>query len=516
MAVHEQGMRAAASAVELDAHNVDRLEQEYGSLLRGVRATFRSGKTKTLEWRIAQLKAIRKGFVENVDAINEALRIDLGRHAMEGVFAELASVIAEVDFACENLESWMKPESAWHPLNVQPGNSNIVYEPKGVVLILAPWNYPISLAYNCLVAAIVAGNCAIMKPSEVASASARLIEDIAVRYLDGDAIKVVQGAVPETTALLRLRWDHIIYTGNGAVGRIVHTAAAKHLTPVTLELGGKSPVYVDKSSKIGVAAKRIAGTKGLNNGQTCVAPDYVLVHESVADAFINEVKNVFEGFYGKDPLQSESYGRIINQRHWDRVTRLMDPTTHHGQVVLGGLETADREQRYIPPTVVVNPSLDSPLMTEEIFSMVLPVIVVRNEEEAIDIITSREHPLALYAFGEDQAVLDKIVDQTTSGGVCLNDCIFQLATPYLPFGGVGASGTGHYHGHYGFKELSHAKAVMYRSTWIDPGMRYAPYKDKTVEGILNFVKKEPMDPKIKRALMLAAGGALGAMILSRL
>ncbi len=367
-----------------------------------------------------------------------------------------------------------------------------------------------------LVAALSAGNCALVKPSEVAPASAAIIEKIIKEYLDGDCVKVVQGAVPEVTALLRLHWDHIIYTGNGAVARVVMRAASKHLTPCTLELGGKSPVYVDKSAKLSVAVKRLLAGKSMNNGQTCIAPDHVFVHEAVQEAFLNELLSTLRAFYGEDPRKSASYGRIVNHRHWDRVARLMKPESHKGQVLCGGLDKSVREDKYIAPTVILNPSLDSPLMSEEIFGFVLPVITVKGVEQVIERVASGEHPLALYVFSEDQAVTDKVVQGTTSGGVCVNDTLYHIVNPYLPFGGIGSSGMGAYHGKHGFVEMSHKKAVMYRSTFIDAAFRYPPYSEKTANALKGFAAKEPMDPNTKKLIMTAAAAALGGFVVSRL
>ncbi len=367
-----------------------------------------------------------------------------------------------------------------------------------------------------LVAALSAGNCALIKPSEVAPASAAIIEKIVREYLDGDCIKVVQGAVPETTALLRLHWDHIIYTGNGAVARLVMRAASKHLTPCTLELGGKSPVYVDKSAKLSVAVKRLLAGKGMNNGQTCISPDHVFVHEAVQEAFLKELLSTLRAFYGEDPRKSASYGRIVNHRHWDRVARLMKPESHKGQVLCGGLDKSVREDKYIAPTVILNPSLDSPLMSEEIFGFVLPVITVKSVEQAVERVSSGEHPLALYVFSEDQAVTDKVLQGTTSGGVCVNDTLYHIVNPYLPFGGIGSSGMGAYHGKHGFVEMSHKKAVMYRSTFFDAAFRYPPYSDKTANALKGFAAKEPLDPNTKKLIMTAAAGLLGAVVMSRL
>mmetsp|Transcript_15910 Transcript_15910/g.29115 ORF Transcript_15910/g.29115 Transcript_15910/m.29115 type:complete len:513 (+) Transcript_15910:156-1694(+) len=512
MASHEAGMALAAS--EHDGKDVATLEAEFAPMLENVKRAFRTGKTKSLEWRIGQLKALRKGLADNSDAVIAAMKVDLGRHAMEAVLAEMASVFMEIDHVVDNLEDWMKPKSVSHPLMVQPGSSQIMYDPKGVVLILPPWNYPINLSIMSLVSVICAGNAAVIKPSEVAVESGKVVEHIVTTYLDSDCIKCVQGAVPETTALLNLRWDHIFYTGNGAVGRIVMKAASKHLTPVTLELGGKSPAYFDKSCNLSVSVKRLLAGKSMNNGQTCIAPDYVLLDKSIEKEFLKEIKKAIKAAYGSDLGSSSSWGRIINERHWDRITRLLDSSAHGGEVLTGGVEKSDREQKLIPLTLVLNPQLDSQLMVEEIFGPILPIITVDGPDQAVEIITSREHPLALYCFASNQEVVDKFTTETTSGGVCVNDALFHIVNSNLPFGGVGSSGMGSYHGYYGFLEFSHQKAVMYRSTWLDPGVRYPPFHDGQAGKLADMIKREPMSANTKK--LIAATAALGMVLLAKL
>mmetsp|Transcript_1090 Transcript_1090/g.1767 ORF Transcript_1090/g.1767 Transcript_1090/m.1767 type:complete len:520 (+) Transcript_1090:176-1735(+) len=512
---HEAGMAMAASP-DTDAGRVESLQREYEVVLGQLKERFDSGVTTTLEWRLGQVKAIRRMVVENQERIAEALHKDLGKHAFESFLSESAGIVGECDHCAENLESWMQPQKVSHPLTVQPGSSYIEYKPKGVVLILSPWNYPVFLGLTKLTCAIVAGNCCVLKPSEVAPASAELLEELINKYLDTDSVKVIQGAVPETTALLNLRWDHIFYTGNGAVGRIVASAAAKNLTPITLELGGKSPVFVDKNCNLKVVAKRLVSGKLMNCGQTCIAPDYVLVDKKIQNEFLQEVESVIETFYGKDQKSSASLGRIINHRHWSRIMSMIDETTHNGKVVFGGKEHADRSENYIPPTIIVDPSPESPVMQEEIFGPVMPVIPVDNMDEAIRFVNSREHPLALYIFANDQSVIDKILNNTQSGGVTVNDTVMHIANPHLPFGGAGTSGVGSYHGIHGFQEMSNQRAIMYRSTWLDPNMRYPPYKASRAQSMEKMLFAEPMSPATKRLLLVLGITAAGATVLSRL
>jgi aldehyde dehydrogenase (NAD+) len=323
--------------------------------------------------------------------------------------------------------------------------------------------------------ALAAGNTVVMKPSEVSSATSALLARLVPQYLDRDAVAIVEGGVPETTALLEQRFDHIFYTGNGTVGRIVMTAAAKHLTPVTLELGGKSPVIVDASANIEVTARRIAWGKWLNAGQTCVAPDYVLVHRSKKAELIDALEKSIHDFYGDDPRSSDSYGRIVSPRHFDRLKTMLAS----GTVVIGG--DTDAEQRYIGPTVLTDVSFESALMSEEIFGPLLPIIEIDSVEQAVQFITARPHPLALYVFAENRGVVGRVLEATTSGGVTVNGTLLHLTSPHLPFGGIGESGMGGYHGKSGVRLFQHMKPVLMRGTKIDPSIAYPPYTEKKLK-----------------------------------
>ena len=417
--------------------------------------------------------------------------------------------MGELDDAINNVRTWMEPVEVPTPMIIQPASSKIVYQPKGVVLVVAPWNFPVYLAFSGLVAVLSAGNACVIKPSEITPKCSKIIEEIVLKYLDPRVVRVVHGGVAETTALLRVRWDHILYTGSGAVGRVVYQAASKFLTPVTLELGGKSPVYVDKTATLGVAANRILGTKLLNTGQVCIAPDYCLVHEAVAKDFIEALKIRVKNWLGENPQKSPSFSRIINSHHFDRIKRLLEDN-HGGEVVIGGLSVADRADRFIPPTIIVNPSPNSMVMQEEIFGPVLPILVVRDEDEAIKFVNARESPLALYVFSEDSTVQQKCIDHTLAGGSCINDCMFHGANTNLPFGGVGTSGLGAYHGKSGFDEFSHKRGILNKSTWIDPEVRYMPYKAENVDMMKKIVIGPLIPPNVKNALLL--GGAVGVGI----
>lgn len=436
-----------------------------------LRKTFRSGRTRPLAWRVAQLRALRALITENEEALAKALRADLGKSSFEAWGTETNLVLGEVEHTLANLALWMKPEKVHTPLVQQPGNCKVHRVPLGVVLIISPWNYPVQLALAPLVGALSAGNCAIVKPSEIAEASSAILAELIPKYLDNDAVAVVEGGIPETTALLELPFDHIFFTGAEAVGRIVMTAAAKHLTPVTLELGGKSPCIVAADADIEVAARRIVWGKFTNAGQTCVAPDYLLVDRKVTDRLLRTIQATIAEFFGSDPKTSADYGRIVSDRHFDRLLRLMEGT----EVTLGGRHAAS--ERYIEPTVLRGPAVDSPIMGEEIFGPLLPIIEIDSVDEATAFVAARPHPLALYVFTASKRTAKTVLDDTQSGGACVNDTIMHLAVPELPFGGVGTSGMGAYHGRRSFDTFTHHRSVLTKSTRVDPKLRYPPYDD---------------------------------------
>jgi aldehyde dehydrogenase (NAD+) len=340
-----------------------------------------------------------------------------------------------------------------------------------VALIIAPWNYPLQLSLGPLVGALAAGNCAVLKPSELAPATARLLAERLPGYLDPACVRVVEGEVAETTALLAERFDHIFYTGNGAVGRIVLEAAAKHLTPVTLELGGKSPCYVDASADLAVAARRIAWGKFFNAGQTCIAPDYVLAHAAIRDRLLDLLRATLRDFYGDDPRTSPDYARIVNARHHRRLSALLGA----GTVVVGG--ESDEAQRYLAPTVLADVPPDAPVMREEIFGPILPVLAVADADAAIAFVNARPKPLALYLFAADRAVEERVLARTSSGGATVNHVMLHFLVPELGFGGVGPSGMGAYHGRASFEVFSHRKGVLRQSTAIDVPLLYPPFSD---------------------------------------
>ncbi|MFS0692370.1 aldehyde dehydrogenase family protein [Streptomyces nitrosporeus] len=419
-----------------------------------LRATFRTGRTRSLDWRTGQLTRLRDLLTESGDELADALHADLGKSRGESYRSEIDFTVREIDHTLERLAGWLEPEPAPVPAVLAGASAQTVQDPLGVVLVIAPWNYPVQLLLAPVAGALAAGNTVVAKPSELAPATSAAVARLVPRYLDTDAVAVVEGAVPETTALLAERFDHIFYTGNGTVGRIVMAAAAKHLTPVTLELGGKSPAFVDRGTDLRTVASRLVSGKFLNAGQTCVAPDYVLTDRETAPALAKALAEAVEERFGTDPSTSAEYGRIVNERHFDRLVRLLDS----GRTVTGGVH--DRGTKYIAPTVLADVSPNDPVMAEEIFGPVLPVLTVDGLDAAIGFINDRDKPLALYAFTTDPEVRERLLTETSSGGVGMGLPLAHLTVSDLPFGGVGESGMGNYHGRYSLETFSHRKAVL--------------------------------------------------------
>jgi len=442
--------------------------------LAKIRAGFLAGTLRDVNDRVTQLRQLKRFLVEEEPAILEALKSDLGKCETEAYVTEIGFVINEVDHMLKNIEKWTRPRKVGLPIHQRPGSGRIVPEPLGTVLIISPWNYPLQLLLAPLVPAIAAGNTAVLKPSEIAPATAALVDERLLNYLDARVVQVVTGGVSETTELLAERWDHIFYTGNGTVGKIVMRAAAEHLTPVTLELGGKSPAIVTTSADVAVSARRIAWGKCINAGQTCVAPDYVLVHESLGTQFVAELGTAITEFYGEDVSASPDYGRIVSERHFDRINTLLEAGGYE-EVAVGG--TPDRATKFFPPTVLTGVTNDSAVMSEEIFGPILPVLVYKELGQAIDFVNERPKPLALYVFADNDRDINRVLSHTSSGGVTVNHVLLHLAIPDFPFGGVGASGMGSYHGEAGFNVFSHLKPVLRRGTKPDPKIAYPPYTD---------------------------------------
>jgi aldehyde dehydrogenase (NAD+) len=422
-----------------------------------LRRTFRTGRTKPLAWRTDQLRRLRALLTEQGADLAAALHADLGKSSTEAYRTEIDFTVREIDHTLDHLQEWLRPESAPVPAHLgADATAWTQYDPLGVVLVIAPWNYPAQLLLAPLVGALAAGNAVVVKPSELAPATSAALARLLPAHLDTDtdAVAVVEGGVPETTALLAERFDHIFYTGNGAVGRIVLRAAAEHLTPVTLELGGKSPAFVDRDADLTVVADRLARGKFLNAGQTCVAPDYVLTDPETAAALEPLLTRAVEAAYGTDPQTSAEYGRIINERHFDRLAGLLGS----GRIVVGGGN--DRTDKYIAPTVLADVDPKSPVMREEIFGPILPIVTVDGLDEAIAFINDRDKPLALYVFTGSDDTRGRIAAETSSGGLGYGLPLAHLTVSDLPFGGVGESGMGNYHGRYSIETFSHRKAVL--------------------------------------------------------
>jgi acyl-CoA reductase-like NAD-dependent aldehyde dehydrogenase len=439
-------------------------------IIRQQREFFATGKTKDVEWRIEQLKRLKQAIVDEQEAIVNAVKADLGRPDFEAYFEIVA--ISEINYALKHLKSWVKPKKVATSIDQFPASAKIYPEPLGVVLIISPWNYPFQLMISPLTGAIAAGNCAVLKPSEVAANTSRVIADIIQKTFDPAYIAVVEGGVETSQQLLEEKFDHIFFTGGTAIGKIVMQAAAKHLTPVTLELGGKSPCIVDSDVDLKYAAKRITWGKYLNAGQTCIAPDYLLVDRRIKSELLTELQKCVGEFYGDDPAQSPDYARLISRRHFER----LEPLLKDGEIVIGG--QTKPEEKYIAPTVMDQVSWESPVMQEEIFGPILPVLEYTDLKEAIAQINARPKPLALYIFSKDKQKQEQVLQETSSGGVCINDTVMQVGVSTLPFGGVGDSGIGSYHGKASFDTFSHYKSVLKKGFRFDPNWRYPPYKDK--------------------------------------
>ena len=470
-------MTATASAPPVPATP----ELDAPALVGQLRKAFATGRTRSIEWRREQLRAMRRMLEEREPELIEALAGDLAKPPTEAYATEIGFTIAEIDYTLKRLRRWMRPQRVSTPLVTKPSSARIVHEPLGVVLVIAPWNYPVQLSLAPMIGAIAAGNCVVLKPSEVTPNTSAALAALIPQYLDNDCVAVVEGGVPETQALLGEAWDHILYTGNGKVARVVMEAAAKHLTPVTLELGGKSPAIIDESANLSVAARRVAWGKFLNAGQTCIAPDYVLVARPVADRFVEHLRDAVSTFYGEDPKSSADYARIVDDRHWQRLTGLIDS----GTVAIGG--ERDEGTRFIAPTVLRDVDPSSPAMQDEIFGPILPVIEVDSIDQAIAFVNEHDKPLALYMFTGSGDAAKRVIDETSSGGACVNATLYHVLAPTLPFGGVGPSGNGVYHGKSSFETFSHAKSVLKKSPRPDPALAYPPYtslKDKLLRRFL--------------------------------
>jgi aldehyde dehydrogenase (NAD+) len=450
---------------------------DFSNIIFSQREFFNNGKTKDVTFRIEQLKILKQAISEYEQLIIQALQADLHKPEFEIYATEIFS-IKEIDYVIKNLFNWTKPKKAAVPWEFFSYSAKIYPEPLGVVLIIGTWNYPFQLIISPLIGAIAAGNCAVIKPSELAPHTSSIIAEMIGKYFDPTYIAILEGGVETNQKLLMEKFDHIFFTGGTAVGKIIMEAAAKHLTPVTLELGGKSPCIVDTDINLEHTVRRITWGKFLNAGQTCIAPDYLLVNKKIKQDLVDGLQKCLKEFYGDNPDHSPDYARIINQKQFDRLVNFLK----YGEVIIGG-ETKPSEL-YIAPTLIDHVSLEEPIMQEEIFGPILPIIEYTDIAEAIALINSRPKPLALYLFSQNENLQKRVLQETSSGGVCINDTVMQCGVSSLPFGGVGDSGIGNYHGKASFDTFSHDKSVLQNSFWLDLKWRYAPYKGK-----LAFLKR---------------------------
>lgn len=441
------------------------------SIFKSHEQAYMQGKNRSYQERKGHLLALKSLITENEEKILEALRKDLGKCSFEGAISETLFTINEIEHTLKKLKKYMKKKWVFSPMLQFPVWSRIKPEPLGKVLIISPWNYPFQLLMSPLIGALAAGNVVILKPSEVAHNVSEVVAELVPRYFPQEVVAVVEGAVEETQALLSLPFDHIFYTGNGTVGRIVMEKAAQNLCPVTLELGGKSPCVIVGNNDLDLVAKRLVWGKFLNAGQTCVAPDYVLVQEEQYPKLVENLKKYIKEFFGDNPKDSQDYGKIINGRHLKRLISYIK----QDELIFGGV--SDEASEYLSPTLL-RAGMDSPAMKEEIFGPILPLLTIKNFDEALAQIRKNPNPLAAYIFTQDNHFIDRFIEEVPSGGQCINDSIVHLTNPNLPFGGRGASGMGSYHGKKSFETFSHMKSIMGRGTFLDLPVRYPPYKGK--------------------------------------
>lgn len=455
-------------------------------IVSNLRNSFKRGLTKPIQWRRRQLHALLSLVDENAADIAEALRKDLNKCGFESFLFEIDFLKNDIVYHLNNLSEWTQPTPVNRSMYFIADTCTIKPDPFGVVLIIGAWNYPFQVILLPLVGAIAAGNCVLLKPSELAPSSADLMRKLVSKYLDPECIQLILGGIPETTEVLKQRFDYIFYTGNSNVGKIVMTAAAKNLTPVTLELGGKNPAYIDWDCDLQTVANRLLWGKGSNSGQTCIAPDYVMCPQQVQTPLVEALKQSVIKFYGENVGKSECYGRIINDHHFKRLQGILQKSK---KPEFGG--EMDEKEKLITPTVLTDIKPTDSIMEEEIFGPILPIMPVESPQDAIDYVNSREKPLALYVFSNDKRLVKKFVSETSSGGVCINDCILHSALETLPFGGVGNSGMGSYHGKFTFDTFSHKKAVMWRSMGMEVlnTFRYPPFSNGNLKLIRMCTQK---------------------------
>lgn len=463
--------------IELKSEDVEKILKEHNEF-------FYTHATKNIDFRIKQLRNLKEGIKKYENEIFTALYKDLGKDKFESYATEVGFVYKSIDESIKNLKKWAKPKKVKTTMMLITGKSFIVSEPYGTVLIMGPYNYPFQLIIEPLVGVIAAGNCAVIKPSELSSNVSKVIIEMITEIFDKNYVRAIDGGVETNTSLINANFDYIFFTGSVAVGKIVMEAAAKNLTPVTLELGGKSPAIVHKDADIKSAARKIIWGKTVNAGQTCVAPDYVFVHESIKEELIKEMKVTIKEFYGEDVKKSKSLGRIINDRHFNRLKTILEKDKD--KIIYGG--QYDETEKYIQPTIIEVSSWDNACMEQEIFGPILPIMVYRDLNRVINDINKHPKPLALYLFTRDNKIENKVLSEISSGGVSINETILHLTNPNLPFGGVGESGLGSYHGEESFKTFSHRKSVLKGSNKFITSMAYPPYSEKKFNMIKKFLK----------------------------
>ena len=457
--------------------------ENVADILREHHDFFHSNQTRDIHFRLQQLEKLREGIIKYESKITKALHKDLGKHPFESYTSEIGFVLNSITHTMKHLKKWAKPKKVKTPFVLFPSKSKIIYEPYGTVLIIGPFNYPFQLLIEPLIGAIAAGNCAVIKPSEMVPNVSAVVTEMIAALFSQSYIRSVQGGVETNTSLINAPFDYIFFTGSVPVGKIVMEAAAKNLVPVTLELGGKSPVIVDKTADVKVAAHRIIWGKTLNSGQTCVAPDYLMVQEDVKAELINEMKQTLHHFYGPTVETSKDFGRIVNDRHFTRLQTIIEKD--QDQIIFGGSTNPDT--RFIEPTLI-EATWDSASMEDEIFGPILPILTYTELDHAIKSINKLPKPLALYLFTSDQQVEEKVLTEISSGGVSINDTITHLANPELPFGGVGHSGMGAYHGHYSFTTFSHERSILKNSTKMNSPLLSPPYNERNLKLVRRFLK----------------------------
>lgn len=459
-------------------------DQEIMDIIDGQKKFFSQGETLSYQFRVDQLTKLKESILKYQTQLEEALYIDLGKNRFESYTSEIGFILYSISHTIKHLKKWMKPEKKKTPISLMFTKSEVIKQPYGCVYIIGPYNYPFQLLIEPLIGAIAAGNCAILSPSELTPHVCEVIKDIVNNTFSANYICCVEGGIENNTLLLNSPVDYIFFTGSINVGKIVMQAAAKRLTPVTLELGGKSPVIIEKSANLKIASQRIAWGKLMNCGQTCVAPDYVLVPNELKDEFLLRLKETINEFYGEEIIKNKDYGRIVNDRHIQRLKKIIEKDKKY--LFMGG--TIDEKQRYIEATILSLDNFEAASMQEEIFGPILPVIGYSDIGQALAYINSHDKPLALYVFSENQKAIDSIINNTASGGVAINETISHIINPNLPFGGIGSSGIGNYHGEYSFNTFSHQRSCLRKTTKLKLNLIYPPFNVKKLKNVKSILK----------------------------